>query len=139
MLSLLLAGALSLPLLPDESLTPGAILTTDTKTVCTPGYAGSVRHVTQSTKNKIFAEYGIKPSGDFEIDHLISLQLGGSNDESNLWPQSYTTMPYNAHVKDVLESYLHHLVCKGKMTLQDAQEAIRGNWINTYRKIVETK
>jgi 5-methylcytosine-specific restriction endonuclease McrA len=28
------------------------------------------------------------PPGAYEIDHLISISLGGSNDIKNLWPQT---------------------------------------------------
>jgi hypothetical protein len=53
-----------------------------------------VRHVTAATKRQVFAEYGVDPKSDkFEVDHLISLELGGSNAIGNLWPQSYTSSP----------------------------------------------
>lgn len=124
-------------MLPDHSLTPGDIATTDIIKICKPGYASSVRHVSESTKRKVFESYGLEQSGKFEVDHLISLQLGGSNAPSNLWPQSYYTTPYNAHDKDRLESALHGLVCKGKMSIQDAQKLIRGNWIDAYKLYVK--
>jgi hypothetical protein len=44
-------------------------------------------------KRKVYAEYGIthhEPS-EFEVDHLISLELGGSNSIRNLWPESRRT------------------------------------------------
>ena len=78
----------------------------------------------------MFKEYGVnRRSGKFEIDHLISLELGGANDIHNLWPQSYTTMPMNAHVKDALEDRLHVLVCTGKVPLVQAQHDIATDWI----------
>jgi hypothetical protein len=40
------------------------------------------------------------------VDHLIPLELGGSNDIANLWPQSYVTV-WNAHMKDRLENRLN--------------------------------
>jgi hypothetical protein len=130
------------PILPDHQLTPGATVDIPLKTLCTPGYTAQpgVRHVTDSTKRKVFAEYGLDPdkidTSKYEIDHLISLELGGSNDIKNLWPQSYVTKPYNAHVKDVLENRLHHLVCSGKLDLRTAQKEISSDWISAYRKYV---
>jgi hypothetical protein len=67
---------------------------------------------------------------------LISLELGGSNDIGNLWPQSYRTEPWNAHVKDKLEDRLHMLVCAGKLSLPDAQKAIAGDWISAGKRWV---
>ena len=68
----------------------------------------------------------------FEVDHLISLELGGSNDMKNLWPQSYDTKPWNAHVKDKLETRLHREICDNIITVDEAQMAISNDWIKTY-------
>ena len=56
-----------------------------------PSYAHSVRNVSAATKRAVYAEYGIASHqpGKYEVDHLISLELGGSNDIRNLWPESY--------------------------------------------------
>ena len=65
--------------------------TIDAATVCTPGYAKSVRHVSGKVKAQVYAEYGIvshRP-GEYEVDHLISLELGGSDDIKNLWPDRF--------------------------------------------------
>jgi hypothetical protein len=74
--------------------------------------------------------------GDYEIDHLISLELGGSNSIKNLWPESHRTSPWNAQVKDRLEDKLHELVCSGQLDLKTAQQAIASNWIEAYKKYV---
>ena len=132
-----IAISLISPMLPDHSMTPGDVATTDVIKICKPGYASSVRYVSQATKQKVFDDYGIKRSNKYEVDHLISLQLGGSNAPSNLWPQSLYTTPYNAHDKDRLESTLHGLVCKGKMSILDAQRMIRDNWIDAYKLYVK--
>lgn len=116
--------------LPDLVCTPGiASPNVTTAQVCKPGYASSVRNVSQSEKDQVFAEYGIvqHPTGAYEVDHLISLELGGSNDIKNLWPEPYTG-PDNAHEKDKIENYLHAQVCSGKMTLKQAQDGIAKNW-----------
>jgi peptidoglycan hydrolase-like protein with peptidoglycan-binding domain len=115
--------------LPDPACTPGAILTTDVPTVCTPGYTKTVRDVPLSEAQKVFAEYGIPYSdhGNYEVDHLISLELGGSNDISNLWPEPHAN-PFGSFVKDQLENHLHAQVCSGAITIQAAQDAIASNW-----------
>jgi hypothetical protein len=50
-----------------------------------------VRDVPAETKRQVYREYVITShvTGDYEIDHLISLELGGSNSIRNLWPESY--------------------------------------------------
>src|SRR5262245_44005789 len=46
--------------LPDSSCTPGSTFANMTVAqVCTPGYARSVRNVSQSTKARVYAAYGI--------------------------------------------------------------------------------
>ena len=58
--------------------------------ICVPGYSKKVRNVPESVKKQAYAEYGItlhQPK-EYEVDHLISLELGGSNSLKNLWPQS---------------------------------------------------
>ena len=89
-------GQSNLPILPDPKLTPGDVLAVTKSDVCTPGYSGKVRNVPQAVKQQAYQNYGIlqHKSGDFEVDHLISLELGGSNSIKNLWPESYLTSPW---------------------------------------------
>jgi hypothetical protein len=136
---LVAAGLAHAGALPDPKLTPGVADPAVTQanidqTICVPGYTARVRHVTLATKRKVFAEYGVDPKvgGPYEDDHLISLELGGSNDIRNQWPQSYTTKPWNAHVKDALENRLHALVCAHALPLADAQHAIVTDWTKVY-------
>ena len=137
-LSLALAAGYNLqaPLVPDPKLSPGDVLTSDPKIVCVSGYTKTVRNVPQALKEQVYREYGItsRQSGEYEIDHLISLELGGSNSIRNLFPESFKTMPLNAHVKDALENRLHDLACSGKITLAEAQQAIASNWTTAYVK-----
>ena len=122
------------PILPDSHMTPGEIdATATTEKVCTSGYSKSVRNVSETKKDHIYELYGItRVPGQYEIDHLISLQLGGTNSMKNLWPQAYFGEPWNARVKDDLENTLHRMVCDGKIPLAQAQNAIAANWIAAY-------
>ncbi len=120
--------------LPDSACSPGTVLTTDTKVICKSGYTKTVRNVTDSTKKKVFKEYSIPYSqrSNYEVDHIISLELGGSNDISNLYPESYT-IKNNAHIKDKFENYLHKQVCDGKMDISEAQRQISSDWFYYYQ------
>ncbi len=120
--------------LPDAACTPGAVLPDATKDkICVPGYSGATRNVTEQEKNQVYAEYGIKThkAGEYEVDHLISLELGGSNDIANLWPEPAEPRP-GFHEKDKVENYLHKQVCDGTISLQQAQYEIATNWMSVY-------
>ena len=132
------AATASPPILPNPKLTPGAVLPVSAVEFCVPGYSKKVRSVPERVKRQVYAEYGITHHGrgEFEVDHLISLELGGSNSIKNLWPQSYKTSPWNARVKDALEDRLHAMVCSGELPLEIAQHEIATNWIAAYKKYV---
>lgn len=123
--------------LQDTACTPGDIFpNATTSQICTSGYSRTVRNVPTSEKNQVYAEYGITShySGEFEIDHLVSLEIGGSNDISNLWPEAASPTP-GFHEKDKLENYLHDQVCSGAMSLKEAQTEIATNWLAVYQRM----
>ncbi len=122
--------------LPDSQCTPGAIFSVTTADICQPGYARSVRNVPESEKQEVYAEYGIlsHQSGQYEVDHLISLELGGSNDIANLWPEAASPTP-GFHQKDQVENYLHDQVCAGNISLSDAQKEIATDWLKVYQEM----
>lgn len=123
--------------LQDQACTPGDILKDATaQKICVSGYAKSVRNVPVSEKNQVYAAYGIRThsTGQYEVDHLVSLELGGSNDISNLWPEAASPKP-GFHEKDQVENYLHDQVCSGKMTLKQAQIKIATNWLDVYQSM----
>ena len=126
------------PILPDPKLTPGDTFDVTAQDVCVPGYAKKVRAVPAWLKRQAYAEYGITryKTGDYEVDHLIPLSLGGSNSIRNLWPQSTKTSPWNSYVKDALERKLHKLICASQLDLRTAQREIASNWIEAYQKYV---
>jgi hypothetical protein len=114
---------------PDPALTPGAVFPgVAAAQVCVAGYSTGVRDVPSSEKLAVYAEYHQADTpGAFEVDHLISLELGGSNAITNLWPEPYNSA-YGAHQKDKVENLLHDRVCAGALSLGDAQVAIATHW-----------
>lgn len=114
-------------LLPDRLCTPGATFAAaGAAEICRAGYSRSVRDVPYSLKRRIYSAYGVgrHPRGAFEVDHLIPLELGGSNAAANLWPEAAPGF----HVKDRLENALHHAVCSGQLSLGVAQRQIARDW-----------
>jgi hypothetical protein len=131
------SGCVAKNALPDSACTPGAIIATATRAdICASGYARSVRDVTEAEKEQVYAEYDIKShrTGEYEVDHLVSLEIGGSNDIANLWPQPANPRP-GFHEKDQVENYLHDQVCSGALPLAQAQEQIATNWLAVYEKM----
>jgi uncharacterized protein YceK len=123
--------------LEDPDCTPGDILPNATKDqICQSGYAKTVRNVPTSEKNQVYTEYSITnhSTGQYEVDHLVSLELGGSNDISNLWPELASPTP-GFHEKDKVENYLHAQVCSSAISLQEAQSEIATNWLNVYNQM----
>ena len=120
---------------PNPTLTPGDVLDVTKADICVAGYSKKVRNVPEAVKTKAYLAYGMTTHqpGAYEVDHLISLELGGSNSLKNLWPESYQGA-WNAHVKDRLENRLHTLVCAGQLDLKTAQHAIATNWIAAYQQ-----
>jgi hypothetical protein len=127
---------------PDPACSPGADYSKLTRAViCAPGFRTSaIRNVPQSEKFAVEQEYGIARGyygSTLEIDHIVSLELGGSNDIANLFPQLA-----NAHsgyrIKDRLENRLHSMVCSGAIALRTAQDRIAANWQLLYREVFGT-
>lgn len=127
---------------PDPKLTSGDTLDVSTETLCKPGYSASVRNVPESEKKAVYAEYGIKYykgiGKDYEIDHFLSLEIQGSNKIINLWPEpmhiNLNGYDVGAKTKDLEENRLHRLVCEGKISLKQAQDDIRKDWIAAYKR-----
>jgi len=134
------ANSIAGPLLPEPNLTPGATRPISTNQVCTPGPFDQMATIPMAVRQAVFHEYGMDRSQprEFEVDHLITPELGGTDDIQNLWPEPYATTEWNAHVKDDLEDRLRQLVCQGKLDLPTAQRDIATNWIAAYQKYFHT-
>ena len=120
---------------PRAALTPGEVRPISLAEVCRSHDAEVVvRDIPKETQNAVFTAYGMKPdAARFEVDYLITPDLGGAGSLRNLWPQPYSTT-WNARVKDKLEQRLHQMVCNGQMDLPTAQRELAADWIGAYRK-----
>ncbi len=129
--------------IPDPSCTPGAVNPTvtldvlqDTKfrTRCVRDQA-----TTEHDKTVTYDWYKTKhpshnsgASQTCELDHLVSLELGGADTLDNIWPQCG---PHGVGLpkrffkqKDLVENFLASEVRAGRMSLNEAQKGIAKDW-----------
>jgi hypothetical protein len=125
-------------IVPDPKLTPGDSSPVTVQDLCVPGYSRKVRDVPAEMKREVYREYSVTSHdpGDYEVDHLIPLELGGSDSIKNLWPESHRTRLGTPKLKIVWKAKLHELVCSGRLDLKTAQQAIVANWIEAYKLYV---
>jgi hypothetical protein len=129
--------------LPDASCTPGALNPTITseilrnpafRTSCVRGHA-----TTEEQKATTYGTYGIPhPAHNngvmqvCELDHLVSLELGGADTLDNIWPQCGPDRVALVHrffkEKDTVENFLAKQVRDGVMDLADVQKKIAADW-----------
>jgi len=127
-------------LVPDHELTPGVARAISMSDVCHASYSDDARLVAASTQEKVLQEYGIDSAraGNYELDYLISPQLGGTDDIHNLWPEPQSATVWNTRTKDALEDRLHQMVCDGTIDLATAQQDLATNWISAYKRYFHT-
>jgi hypothetical protein len=130
--------------LPDSACTPWNINQSLTKDViCAADFRTDTYRDKESTstqKNTTYGLYSIPhpenntgANQQCELDHLISLEIGGSDDLSNIWPEcspgysGWTGASFRD--KDKFENYLHRMVCAGSISLTDAQIQISTDWL----------
>jgi hypothetical protein len=118
---------------PIARFTPGAVVAITQRQVCS---ASPETAIPAELRTRVLELYGIARGQEnaYEVDYLITPQLGGATDIRNLWPQPYDHTAWNAHVKDQLETRLQRLVCEGNLDLAVAQHDISADWIAAYRK-----
>ena len=118
--------------LADGAVPAASIRTQDVNDICNTK-TGTIRDVSEATKQQVYRLAGV-PYGDrslcslgYEVDHRISLEVGGTNDISNLQLQAYCTKAqlasnfparvlYDAHAKDQIENQTHAAICARQIT-----------------------
>lgn len=108
---------------PDQTLTPGDLCHRPDTYRYPERVAYCERNVSSDEKREIFSKYdqlGFRTRSmnraDFKIDHYIPLCAGGSNDESNLWPQHKTIYV----ITDDLEALICEKMSAGRLLQKDA-------------------
>lgn len=134
---LLVAAFLVTPLAmgtyPDPKATPGSLCTEEDRDFHELRYASRVPHcernVSRAKKARVAEAYGVAESDwpQYEFDHLIPLCAGGSNDESNLWPEPLD----EAKEKDKLENELCRQLRDDEISGDDAVRTIRA-WVKEH-------
>src|ERR1700691_3746426 len=129
--------------IPDAACTPGAINPTVTLTVLKSGdfKTGCERNKASSAarKNTTYDEYNIAHPQDntgqnqtCELDHLVSLELGGADTLDNIWPQcgpdGVALAQRYFKIKDSVENFLAMQVRAGQIDLAEAQRGIAQDW-----------
>lgn len=120
--------------LPARSVTPGGGGLSLAAICPSVSAALEERRPSTAVKDEVYNEYGIAAGQRYRyrIDHLVPLELEGSNSIRNLWPQLIGA----SRAKDRLEDTLHSMVCAGEITLASAQYAIRTDWVRAYHRYV---
>lgn len=122
--------------LPDARCTPGSVAPRTKAQVCMPGFSATVRPTSRNSeaaKTIAMRAYGIALARrtTTELDHLVPLSLGGSNDSTNLWPEA-SDIPNGGfrNTKDGVEDRVHAAVCRAGSTLalDAAQAAFAHDW-----------
>jgi hypothetical protein len=126
--------------LPDVRCTPGSIdpavtQATIRSTICRSGWTVRVRPPESQTERAkyhvAYPAYAIPGGAVSELDHLVPLELGGSNDITNLWPE----LGRVPNPKDTIENALNHAVCAGRVSLAAAQNAIASDWLTAESRL----
>ncbi len=106
--------------------------------ICAPSFRTSaIRNVPDAEKFRVEREYGMRrgrTATTIEIDHIVPLELGGSNAIANLFPEPGSG-PANYHAKDALENRAKAAVCEGRLTLRAARRGIARDWEALYRRL----
>lgn len=133
---------------PDPTCTPGDTNVEDIETLCATTTKGRRCTPDAALKTAIFAAYGLvwKPGKKgapptYEVDHRLSLTVGGSDAIKNLWPQAASPTP-GFHEKDRVEDAMHLVLCDGKkprtpavLSLEAARAILLDTWVQYYNTL----
>lgn len=118
-----------------EVINPDVRQDTIQSTICVPGYTKTARpssSYTNGIKKRLLRERGLDyeaHKANYELDHIINLSVGGHpRNPKNLMLQPWNGQ-HGARKKDKLEVRLQKMVCRGQITLKEAQSCIWNDWV----------
>lgn len=125
--------------LPDRRCSPGAYYAKlTTAVICSGGFRTSaIRNVPQTEKFSVEREYGMRAAYygySIEIDHIVPLELGGSNSIANLFPEPGSGRA-SYHLKDAAENRAKDWVCEGRLSLAAVRRGFATDWETLYRRL----
>lgn len=103
--------------------------------VCATRGTRQYRHTAGVTKRSVCASYGVSAADcpGYEDDHLVPLELGGSDARENHWPQPWGS-EWDAGGKDWLENELRRLVCGGVLPIERSWRCVAEEWTKCYQQ-----
>ncbi len=137
------AFALAFPIGPNPELTPGSLCDRPDSRRYDEQIPYCDRDVSSQLKNEIFDNYrnrlgftlDPKTRSSYKIDHFFPLCAGGSNEESNLWPQHVSVYTITDPLEGVgcdkmkagkiLQKDLIALIKKAKYNLSEAPAILK--------------
>ena len=123
------------------ALNPDVTQETIQETICRHGYTHTVRPATSFTnkiKLRLMREEGIPEAdtSEWALDHILALTLGGHPRQlSNL---QLLTQHDNSR-KSRIEVKLNCFVCRGQMSLDQAQTEVVADWQAAYQRYAGEK
>lgn len=125
----LIGGGVSLP---NSTLTPGDVTTTDANVACSlPEHGGN--GIPSAEQTTVFDEYGYTTTSQqrkYIVDYLVPLDLGGAAVEANIWPAALRGTGFFEKVQT--DHILRDLVCRRLVSLTQAQHALEANWYSAW-------
>jgi hypothetical protein len=130
----LIHGAVSLP---DSKLTPGAVATTDANNLCNMDPHTVVPAISVTVQTAVYNEYGDTGQNAQRktiLDWLVPYNLGGANVQANIWPAAVEGTGF--YEKIDTDDILRQMVCRGELTVVQAQRALENNWYTAWLRYV---
>ena len=131
--SSVLIPALAWAQLPIKYATPGKAGKVTKEQVCSTSLES--KPISDRQTADALEGYGLRGDSGRKVVQLIPSSLGGTNDRENLWPLP-ESKDFGPTQKKALDDKLHQMVCAGTIELKAAQDALKKDWTEAYKKYV---